>query len=56
MNDPKVIWLAPECCGDERTWCEDNAWPDGCEDCGTPPVKYIRAPESEQPQMKADMK
>ena len=33
MNDPKIIYLQPECCaGDEgRIWCEDDE-PEECED------------------------
>lgn len=44
-EDPKVIYLAPECCKDGemgRMWSEDGA--NDCE-CSPPckPVKYIRA-------------
>jgi hypothetical protein len=39
----KIIWLQPWCetCDacDDRAWCEDNVWEDGCE-CGAMPVKY----------------
>ena len=40
MADPKVIYLAPECCAspDEgRLWCSDDVWP--CDDC---PHKHER--------------
>lgn len=53
VENPKVIWLAPAC-EDERTWCEDNMWPNGCEECGMMPVKYVLA--EDQSQMKTDMK
>ena len=43
-DDPKEIFLQPECCADPaygRTWCEDDA-PVDCED-GVPWTKYVRA-------------
>jgi len=47
QGNPKVIWLEPSCvmdCADatDRMWCQDDVWGE-CEDCGTPPQKYIRA-------------
>ena len=43
----KVIWLQHECkvCQykQDRLWCQDNVWEDGCEECGTMPVKYVLA-------------
>jgi predicted nucleic acid-binding Zn-ribbon protein len=41
----KVIWLEPHCvpAGEQREWCEDNAWENGCPDCGVMPTKYVRA-------------
>jgi hypothetical protein len=41
---PKVIWLQPWCqecewANEDRTWCKDNVWEEGCE-CGQMPVKY----------------
>lgn len=39
-EDHKHIWLSPRC-QDERTWCQDSVG--GCDECGEPEVKYIRA-------------
>jgi predicted nucleic acid-binding Zn-ribbon protein len=41
----KVIWLEPHCvpAGEQRSWCEDNVWENGCPDCGAMPTKYVRA-------------
>ena len=42
MNDPKIIYLEPECCADEylgRIWCEDDE-PEECED-GVKWSKYV---------------
>lgn len=45
----KVIWLQPACCDGghkyDREWSSTNEWPNGCEDCGEMPVKYILAPD-----------
>jgi hypothetical protein len=49
MEPHKTIWLEPTCMACEyttdRQWCQDNVWADGCEDCGSMPVKYILAPD-----------
>lgn len=47
-DDPKKIWLAPECYSGDwegRNWCEDNVWDEECECEGKPhkAVLYIRA-------------
>lgn len=42
-----VIWLQPycrECFPEDRLWCPDNVWEEGCE-CGYKPVKYVLAKE-----------
>jgi len=53
MTEPHpVIWLEPSCqscSGEDRMWCHDNVWADGCEECGTMPVKYILAPDQPKP-------
>lgn len=44
----KVIWLQPHCEGceaEDRNWCQDNVWAEGCEECGAMPVKYLLAPD-----------
>ncbi len=46
------IWLQPWCrvCaagGEERTWCLDNVWEDGCE-CGEMPDKYVLKQEGKE--------
>ena len=43
-GDHRVIWLAPICEGNNRSWCQDDAWERHC-DCGGKhqPVKYVRA-------------
>lgn len=43
MSEHAVIWLEPscdKCCGEDRLWCQDNVWEDGCEECGAPAIKY----------------
>ena len=45
MNEEhKVIWLQPWCqnCAkhEDRHWCQDNVWEDGCEECGVMPARY----------------
>jgi hypothetical protein len=49
MDQHKTIWLQPWCqaCADteDRMWCQDNVWAEGCEECGTMPVKYVLAPD-----------
>lgn len=48
MSDHPIIWLQPGCEGCEnqdRMWCQDNVWPEGCEECGAMPVKYVLAPD-----------
>jgi hypothetical protein len=42
-QSPERIWLSPQCDSYERTWCQDNPWPRGCEDCHSPAVEYVRA-------------
>lgn len=52
MENYKVIWLQPWCqdCGNaDRMWCQDNVWSDGCEECGTMPVKYVLATDQPEP-------
>lgn len=46
-----IIWLQPKCadCDEDRTWCQDNVWGRGCEECGAMPVKYVLAPD--QPEL-----
>jgi hypothetical protein len=46
--DHEHIWLEPVCakCAGKpegRLWCQDNVWPDGCEDCGKAPTRYVIA-------------
>jgi hypothetical protein len=46
--DYERIWLQPRCdreCGDERTWCRDNVWSEGCDPpaCTNAPTEYVRA-------------
>ncbi len=43
--DHERIWLAPKCHDADREgrqWCQDNQW-ETCEECGLPPVEYVRA-------------
>ena len=46
--DHERIWLQPRCdvCrGDDRSWCQDNVWSEGCDppDCSNAPTEYVRA-------------
>ena len=46
--DHERIWLQPRCdvCrGEDRTWCQDNVWSEGCDppDCTNAPTEYVRA-------------
>jgi hypothetical protein len=46
--DHERIWLQPRCdaCrGEDRTWCQDNVWSEGCDppDCSNAPTEYVRA-------------
>jgi len=46
--DHERIWLQPRCdaCrGDDRSWCQDNVWSEGCDppDCANAPTEYVRA-------------
>jgi hypothetical protein len=47
-QEHKEIWLQPWCakCDDreDRQWCQDNVWEDGCDGCERKPVRYILAP------------
>jgi hypothetical protein len=48
MSDHVQIWLSPRCgkCeGEERMWCQDNVWLEGCEPgmCSAKPTEYVRA-------------
>ena len=49
MTPHPVIWLQPWCqacdATEDRTWCQDNVWEGGCEECGEMPVKYVLAPD-----------
>lgn len=48
MDPHKTIWLQPSCqacAAEDRSWCQDNVWEGGCEECGTMPVKYVLAPD-----------
>lgn len=49
-EDHKDIWLQPWCADcarhEDRNWCEDNVWEEGCEECGAKPVRYILDPVS----------
>lgn len=53
MPDHAVIWLSPTCARcqrdgfGERTWCQDAV--NGCDECGQPPVKFIRSEGSDRP-------
>jgi hypothetical protein len=54
-----VIWLQPPCesCDEDRLWCQDNVWPEGCDECGAMPVKYVLAadqPERPEPEQEED--
>jgi len=53
MDEHKTIWLQPWCqsCArhEDRAWCEDNVWAEGCEECGVMPVKYQIAPDQPAP-------
>jgi hypothetical protein len=44
-QEHQTIWLQPWCenCAmyEDRTWCQDNVWEDGCEECGAKPVRYL---------------
>lgn len=48
MEPHRVIWLQPWCqaCArtEDRMWCHDNVWSEGCEECGAMPVKYALVP------------
>lgn len=54
MDHHKTVWLQPWCetcrLHEDRVWCEDNVWEDGCEVCEAMPVKYVLA--DDQPQKK----
>jgi hypothetical protein len=48
VSGPDRIWLSPNCplcAGEERTWCRDNVWDEGCDppDCANMPTEYVRA-------------
>ena len=48
MVDHERIWLSPRCplcCGEDRTWCKDNVWSEGCDptECTAMPTEYVRA-------------
>jgi hypothetical protein len=49
MDQHKTIWLQPWCqaCDqtEDRLWCQDDIWSEGCEECGAMPVKYVLAPD-----------
>jgi hypothetical protein len=51
VENHKTIWLQPACDDtiDGREWCQDNVWPNGCEECGAMPVKYVLAPDQPDP-------
>jgi hypothetical protein len=52
--DHERIWLQPKCfncAGEERSWCKDNVWIEGCDpvDCHAVPTEYVRADLVTQP-------
>jgi hypothetical protein len=52
MTEYETIWLQPWCddceMHEDRTWCQDNVWEDGCETCGAKPVEYKLASSRER--------
>lgn len=47
---PHRIWLSPDCgkgdCHVERSWCSENQWQRGCDECGAPAIEYVVATAS----------
>jgi hypothetical protein len=47
FEEHKEIWLQPWCdnCAmtEDRTWCQDNVWEDGCDGCERKAVRYVLA-------------
>jgi len=47
MGDHDRIWLSPRCTicvGNERMWCQNNEWAEGCDPpgCALMPTEYVR--------------